>query len=382
MGTFATKFLILIMMLIGSSAALQATETRVQSMGGVGGFMHDNSNIYLFPASIYRYENQLITELRLKNQVNTFTAGVHLPFGETAVGGIYLNRNLNLPVPRGLTSQVRLDQATDFLVGMKFAENNLGLRISIGLEDADHSAVDSLDFDRQETARYFEFAGGVSSNYYDFGAYFNLPSIEGVTGAVKEKWSGTGFGVSGRFFLGPANGIQYVPLVIIDQISADLEQDTVDSETDFLRVSMGIGFHYQVNANNLVILGVEVFGMESDERNTPGVGKTQTIIRRFPAFYLGGETVYKNWMLLRVGARHALEEIETSFRPAGGRKVKDSRRRANFDLFVGLGIRLGNFQVDFDINDNYLFEGPDFISGQGSDEIDDFVNRLSISYYF
>ena len=57
-------------------------------------------------------------------------------------------------------------------------------------------------------------------------------------------------------------------------------------------------------------------------------------------------------------------------------------RTNDIDVTVGVGIHIGNFLMDLDINDNYLFEGPDFISGQGANEVNDFVHRLTITYTF
>ncbi|MCB0316114.1 MAG: hypothetical protein KDH84_23155, partial [Calditrichaeota bacterium] len=41
-----------------------ASETRIFSMGKTGRFTYDNSNLQLFPGSLYRYNNLIITEMR------------------------------------------------------------------------------------------------------------------------------------------------------------------------------------------------------------------------------------------------------------------------------------------------------------------------------
>ncbi len=361
---------------------LEASETRLASMGKTGRFTYDNANLRLFPGGLYRYQNLLITEMRVKNDENSFSAGIHLPLGTRALGGLYLNRNLNLPVPASLGSTVRLNSATDFLLALKVGENNLGLRLTTAVESNDVVTDSSLTGTTEE-ATYFEFAGGVSSERYDFGAYFGIPNIESSFGDVVQNWKGLGFGVSGRFFLGAENSpMQYVPVVIINQFTADLEQGTTDATTDFLEFRMAVGVHYNLDDNNLVVLGVEMFGIRRNKIDTPNVGQRTESVTHLPAFYVGGETQAKRWLTLRLGASQELTETETSFLDANGDKVENARRDSNFNVSFGVGIAAGRFLLDFDINDNFLFEGPDFISGQGSDSVSDFVNRLSISYHF
>ncbi len=364
------------------SGAAMASETRVTSMGGTGLFTYDNSNLRLFPGSLYRYPDLILTELRFKNQENSFLAGVHLPLGDRGMAALYLNRDFNLPVPPQISTTLGALRGADFTFGTQFGENALGIRVAVAAEDRERTTVDTLVAALDESARYFELAGGVSSELYDFGAYFGLPEVRSSVGGTEQKWTGTGFGVSGRFFLGPADGIQYVPAVVLNQFSADLETEDQSIDTEFLEFRMNFGFRYPVNPQNLVILGVELFGIRQNESDTPGVGKTtQKIINR-PAFYLGGETQAKKWLFLRLGAIQAFQEIQTTFRPVGQPKREDTLQDSQFNVFVGLGVQLGRFLLDLDINDNFLFEGPDFISGQGANAVDDFVHRVSITYTF
>ena len=369
------------MLLLWGGSAM-ASETRIFSMGKTGRFTHDNSNLQLFPGSLYRYNNLIITEMRIKNDEDSFSAGIHLPLGLRALGAIYMNSTIDVPVPEIAGSGLSFSDATDVLVAFKVGENNLGLRVSFAFENNDQT-TDSTISAISESASYFEFAGGVSNDRYDFGAYFGLPSLESKIGSATTTWEGLGFGVAGRFFLGPENGpMQYVPVVVINQFSTDLVRDLVDATSSFLDFSMGVGIHYQLDESNLVVLGTEIFGIRQNVLDAANVGKETVSVTNMPAFYLGGETRAKRWLLLRLGATHEIQETKTTFRLPSGEKTETSKRDSKFGVSVGVGIELGRFLLDLDINDNFLFEGPDFISGQGSDSVNDFVNRLSISYNF
>ncbi|MCB0288177.1 MAG: hypothetical protein R3C41_21965 [Calditrichia bacterium] len=357
-------------------------ETRVGSMGSTGIFTYDVSNLRTFPASVYRYPNLVISELRFKNQSNTFSAGVHLPLGDKALGALYLNRQFSLPFPNTISPTFGNLEGADFTLGSMIGENQVGFRIGLATEQIERTDSDSLQLDFDETATYVEFAGGVSSETYDFGAYFGLPYFKRVAAGVEEKWSGSGFGVSGRFFLGAQDGIQYVPVVLINQFSTTVEMANRDIDTDFLEFRMNLGFHYRINPQNLVILGVEMFGFSRSETDDPDSQKITRRITNMPAFFLGGETYAKKWLVLRLGAVQTFSENKQTISNRSNGKSVTLTRTNDIDVTVGVGIHIGNFLMDLDINDNYLFEGPDFISGQGANEVNDFVHRLTITYTF
>ena len=89
---------ILIMALLALAAAFStatATEVRVGTMGGVGFYTHDNSNIFFFPGAIYSYSGQVYGEFRVKSTPNAYSIGVNYPIGDYSVVGAYLNR----PIP-------------------------------------------------------------------------------------------------------------------------------------------------------------------------------------------------------------------------------------------------------------------------------------------
>jgi len=357
-----------------------ASETRVASMGNTGLFIHDNSNVVLFPGSLYLYGNEVITEFRFKGDPNTFTAAVHLPFGDQAFGGIRLNRNLTFPVPTGITQNINLDSANDLVLGLKAGENNFGLRGSFTFKDSKTPGDTTLP-GTDESIQYYEGAAGVSGRYYDFGIYFNLPTIKSTVGALETKWDGFGFGGSGRYYLGLEDGIMYVPAFIVNSLSADLNDPSGVTKTDFFELRFALGFHYQVNKTNLIVLGIEPFGYAENKNDGPGgIEKTRTT--NLPAFYLGGETHAKNWLILRLGATYQTQEVKVTMEPVSGVNTESSIRDSQFNLAVGVGFRIGKFLADFDINDNFLFEGPDFISGHGSGQSEDLFNRLSITYNF
>ena len=90
-----------------------ATETRVGSMGGVGFYMRDNSNIYVFPGTFFTYSDQVVGELRVKEADYFYSVGAHLPVSSNAQIGVYLNSPLFWTIPGGVVEDVVLDRTTD-----------------------------------------------------------------------------------------------------------------------------------------------------------------------------------------------------------------------------------------------------------------------------
>ncbi|HQU74574.1 MAG TPA: hypothetical protein PLG66_19875, partial [Calditrichia bacterium] len=302
------------------------------------------------------------------------------PMGNQAIVGLYLNRPLNLPVPVNASNLIFLRHATDLIFSFPVGDKALGFRFTGAYADADaeSSPIDSLALSEQ--ARYFELAGGVSSPFYDFSAFFGLPQVLSETRNDTYDWSGIGFGVAGRFFLGPEDGLQYVPAVILNNFTSIYDVNGVESDRTYLEFRMLGGVRYQINAENLVVAGLEVFGIRQDEGDTPDVISERTRITNMPAFYIGAETHALRWLFLRVGAVQRYQETESSYKLPNTSRVTDRRWASDFDFYFGAGVRFGAFQLDLDINDQFLFDGPDFISGSGSSGR--FANRVSVSYEF
>jgi hypothetical protein len=158
---------ILIIVFIFQSNVL-ATETRVGSMGGVGFYMRDNSNIFVFPGTFYQYSNQVVGELRVKETQSFYTIGAHLPVSNTAQVGIYLNSPLSwvIPFESGI-DVVELNRTTDIFFGTKLANFDLGLALKFAMDSYEDEITPDLK--EKQDATYFEIAGGISNEMMDLG---------------------------------------------------------------------------------------------------------------------------------------------------------------------------------------------------------------------
>jgi len=372
--------------------AVFATETRVGSMGGVGFYMRDNSNIFVFPGTFYQYSNQVVGELRVKNDNSFYSIGVHMPVSNMVLGA-YLNSPLDLNIPAGVVDEVSLDRATDLFFGTKLSGFDLGINLRIGMDsysaDMDNG-TDTVEY--KESARYIAIGAGISNEKIDLGLRVELPAAGSDFPAsdpgdedLKTTWDGLAVGFNGRMWMEKRDKFQLVPLVVgyygtaTREITPGFGLDTTYT-TDYNRLNLagGIGVNYQLNDDNLLVLGLEVVGYSKDGEEVKDDYEGTITTMTLPGVFLGLESKISKWLTGRLGAAQVFQSLTTTYKPEGGSETKSTSYATEFKMTFGLGITFGNFVLDAAFNEGLLFDGPYFISGSA----EPIANRLSITYNF
>ncbi|NIA31792.1 MAG: hypothetical protein GWP06_18015, partial [Actinobacteria bacterium] len=289
-----------------------ATETRMGSMGGVGFYARDNSNVFYFPGTIFRYSNQVVTELRAKNIDSRYTAGAHVPLDENTILGIYLNRPLNMP---GLaTDNTKVDRTTNIIFGTKaLGGMSMALGLSIGM---DKYSEETGSAETKESAMYLAFSGGVSNEKMDVGFLFEIPSAKWELEKKSEKWGGVGIGFNARYFISQSEKLQIVPLVTFYLQPTSYKYDsgisgTSNDEVNYsqLNLGLGLGLNYHFNEKNLVVLAVEGIGISQNSRNQKEGDKTVDRLTTLPGLYMGVESQINKWFTGRLGAAQVFQSM-------------------------------------------------------------------------
>jgi hypothetical protein len=370
-----------VLLLSGVIFNSSASETRVFSMGQTGVFMDDNSNISLFPGTLMRYGNEIVTELRLKDEESLFSAEVRLPVNSYILG-LNFNRPISLFDP-GVGINISLDNTSDLYFGTKLGENDLGVRLSYGRDGFNRDSTLGIP-KLEESARYLEIAGGYSTDMYDASISLELPSVNSELGGDKDEYSGTGINVNGRYYYQYDTNMQLVPVVKLGYGSAsrktDLGGGLPQAETDYSSqmLNLGIGLNYQISENSLLIVAVDPLGYSKLKTDVKDGVESTTTTTTIPRLYLGAETTISSWLIGRIGANRAYQKVSTKTKPAQGDEVETSFQTSSYNVSFGLGLKFGRFLIDLDVNDGVFFEGPNIISGR----FRDFSNRVSISYLF
>jgi len=372
--------LMALLMMAASFNVASSTETRVGSMGGIGLYTHDNSNIFFFPGAIFTYSGQVVGELRSKGNDNDYSIGIHYPYGSYSVIGVYLNRPISLSIPSGIVNTVDLNQTTDIFYGTQLTNYDLGLKLSVGLDNAKQDVGADED---KESAFLFGLGGGLSNETMDLGLDLRFPSAKRDSAGTEWKWSGFGIGFNGRMFHGETTKL--VPLVVFGYTSTSAETDTVPPATPPAKVDyrnfnlgIGVGINHQMNENNLLVMGLEVLGYNSFKTDIDGGDETTVTTVTMPGLYMGVESKVKNWLTGRLGAAQVYQGTKTKVNPQVGNDVESSSRSSQFNVSFGLGFTFGDFLIDAAINEGLFFDGPNFISGG----VNPMANRLSVTYNF
>jgi hypothetical protein len=363
---------------------LSATETRVVSMGGVGFYTKDNSNIFFYPGAISMYTGQVVGELRSKNNNSTYSVGVHYPINDNSVFGIYLNRPTGFVLPGNIVSQVELTHTTDLFYGKKMSQFDLGLRLALSL---DSYKSDTLE---KESAHYFALGAGISNEVMDLGLLAEMPGISRKSHYntdhkwYEDKWNGIAFGVSGRMFYGEKTKI--VPLVNLKFSSTTADRgillpappDTGKVDYKTFDLGLGVGLNHQIDNNNLLVMGLEVFGLSSLKQSVKDAYDSTTQVTTLPGLYLGLESQINSWLTGRVGAAQVFQATKDTYKPHTGAKRETTTRSSDYKLYFGIGLHFGSFLLDAAINEGLFFDGPNVISGLNNQV----ANRLSLTYKF
>lgn len=368
-----------------------ATETRVGSMGGVGFYMRDNSNIFVFPGTFYQYSNQVVGELRVKNDNSYYSIGVHMPVSNIVLGA-YLNSPLDLAIPAGVVDQVSLDRATDLFFGTRLSGFDLGINLRIGMdsysEDRDNG-TDTVEY--KESARYIAIGAGLSNEKMDLGLRVELPAADtkfpasGTEKDYESKWDGLAVGFNGRMWMEKRDKFQLVPLVVgyygtaTREITPGFGLDTTYT-TDYNRLNLagGIGVNYQLNDDNLLVIGLEVVGYAKEGEEVKNDYENTTTTMTLPGIFLGVESKISKWLTGRLGAAQVFQSQTYTEKLEGQKETKETSYATEFKMTFGLGMTFGNFVLDAAFNEGLLFDGPYFISGSA----EPIANRLSITYNF
>jgi hypothetical protein len=293
---------------------------------------------------------------------------------DNMASGLYINQPINSSLLQlglnkfGGTLASPLNNAYVFMFGMPLAGFDAGLGLVTSGTSQNNGTV-------EETATYFAVLAGISNSKMDLGIKFELPSIEhNVNGGAKTEFSGFGLSAQARYNWKTINGAKIFPIAQFGFGSAGYKNG---SESDFSRLMLrtGIGVEKSINEDNLLIVGLEVFGYSSvEEDNKTANVKTNVSTITLPGVYVGIESKIADWLTGRIGVKHTNISETTESTGADDLELDGSTFKVN----LGLGMEFNNFLIDFAVNEGIIFDGPNLLSGSNNN----LSSRISITYDF
>lgn len=389
-----SKKLLLLMglLLIAMMSNLIASESRLVSLGNTEGFIRDNTDVYKYPGTIYKYVKNANVELTGQGNQTNWNIGVNLPLNQFVLG-VYLNRPTDINLNNYLYhsdygfNNLDISKKIQFLLGF-------GNGLAAGFGMAFDSKTDPEPSDVKKnivmSAMYFEFNGGMSNEKMDLGAFLKMPiaGIENEVSKEEDGLAGIGLGVNGRYFIseGPKLTTMALGNLEISSIAEERKTGAIKRKhTDghFL-LDMGLGANYNVDANNCLILGVYPLRIDSYSWTNPNSADPKkedafsTGYVYLPKYKVAFESRIASWLTGRVGVCQDFFFYSYSEKYNGQPEEVNGFYASSFDAQLGFGMNFKRFTIDGVLTDALLFDGPDFIGGTGPG----MSSKLSIGYDF
>lgn len=370
-----------------------ATQTRMSGLGNPTGLIEDDTDVFVYPATIFNYSGA-VAELQQGAGSTQWNMSANIPILEYKLG-VYLNRDTMIDLP-GIGRGIDLDIA-------KSVEFNFGFmdKFAIGFGTAaDYDVEEEIPnangtFKNEPSASYFSFFGGYSDNGLDVGLRLEMARAEDIdnNGDFLEI-SHTAFGLKGRQYIMNEDNMSLIVQAAYMMSMEEHNYENLDGEKiqdkELSESMLEIGFGLQVKANDRhkIIFGLTpiIYNPMSQEITTYGaaddiVVKSDDTWMFFPEYNLAVESQICSWLTGRVGANqvyaHVTEEMDYDETMAQ-EDTEETYYAKNYNMNLGLTFSFGNFCLDTVLEQELLFEGPDFIGGNANG----LASEVSVKYKF
>lgn len=374
-------FLAILAVLLFASVAM-ANETRVGTMGGNDVLLWDEENIFWCPALATGYANEFLAELDQYPAPGGYSdahLGVFLTNDEMAsmgVLGLVVNRT-TAAVPSNGSSFEFLAPIPSF--DLIYAKNMGGLGIGgmLSLARDSRSREMGVGDTSDISTMVIGFTPGVTfavgeKGTVDIGFGFQMTSFssEDKTTDPVTTWESDGaqtLGARLRAMLPMGEYVYFIPHVGFEMSSLNWKQDTVNvTVNDGTMFGGGFGLNIMPFEETTVIVGFEV-GISSQDNSSantaPFADSINSMSTMTPTLVFGAESRFNSWMTGRIGARKTFFASSSWEGYAGD---KSTSATDSFLMALGLGMVFGDFTLDAMLDENFLFEGPNFIGGSNT----------------
>ncbi|MBM4355337.1 MAG: hypothetical protein FJ109_16385 [Deltaproteobacteria bacterium] len=400
-------------------AAAQATDARIQSLGGKEKLVtvHDEAGVLVLPSTLLLFSNLVYADAGIApagaandadgaNIPYNAGFGVHLGLGQdTAIAfyGSSLSRYVSGDLldrafgKKGLWSGVsykvpdgdeeageRAIHNADHKGTALFAQRVGKLRLGVGLSfwGDNYSVVDPESEKLSRGGTLFEGTVGLGFDIDNtdnldvalkvlagrFSDTVGLPSGAGGTDEVTRLSSDLnwGFGLLGRAAFGIPGGEKIVPYISFDVsrsgFGLNMEEEAVSDEQTFYQVSAGADVRIQPLDRVFVYpgIGLAVMGIKGTESlsGLPDETFQDDMAWLAPFVSAAVDAQVLDWLAFRFGARQSVifYDWETSVQ-----RGKDSDTLT--EITLGSNLHFKNFDIDFMLNPEMFLAGPALFTG-------------------
>lgn len=406
-----TSHLLFLLVLALMAGGLFATDGRMISLGYPYGFIRDDSDVHVYPATIFKYNRGVTGELYWDEYYYDkdddelswcWTLGTNVPVGKN-VFGAYLNMPVdplvNLDLINGdykTRDDLDLSRKQQFYFGFKdhFA---LGLGYAADSYSQKWEGSEKYENSENESAMYLELDGGMSFERMDLGlmAYlYNGKSGRHMDEAYVEDYSASGFGADlhGRYFVQETDLLDVVAtadLGFSNGAWTTYEEPDQKSDSDLggsaFMGGLGLGADYKITPNHHIVLSLAPVRFFSQKMSLKTSGESDftdsELVLFIPEYTLGLESQVTKWLTGRIGAIQSIQLWKWTHNDdweEGFNLYEESDYTPYFDMNCGLGFHFGKFNVDAVLSKRLLHEGPSFIGGMSGG----FASHISVNFQY
>jgi len=380
------------------TAPAGATSSRIQAMGGRGGYFEDDFNVLRWYGSLPEYGNQAVLELGRTNfaandslgidHINGQAGGAHISFdsaGKWGTAAVYFrDESAGGLTPGGAFTGLYAIGRGPVAVGLYYRgtsfERTAAPSDPVGMSTSEYLNTWGLGIRIDIAAGvYCDVAGEIMNA--DFQATETGDSAPLVENDGSDSW-----GARTRFFIRLSEKVACVPLFDyakeVRSTFSPLLLDAADVDARLTRV--GLGFNFLPDGDNLLVFDGEY---RNGRRHLAGAGSAAAryadSCRKFTSLHarVGVESRLLAWLTLRAGVEYRRTDADQRLQPAppGGDDQISHEVHVDVPLNLGLGLHFGNFDADLVLNDRAPFSFGYLLTGTEQKETTTFT-AITLKY--
>jgi hypothetical protein len=419
-------------LLFAFSAPVLASETRVETMGmgtlyvynyplqSPNSIIKDEYNIGMYPASINSYSNFFFAEISRMNDSDP--SGYGFPGMFYKAGAIfklgseekpwYLGAHFSsMPYFHnlyGFSNYFWNGGATHKLnlyYGRKLGDMPFGFNFGYyGSGNKNEDTTTALNYENSLTRFEFGFGLSVLEEKLDLAVEYAMTSWKdddyyaGPDEVVEDtKPSGNADLIfRARYWMDPMGKYTLVPhfaFMMLNEGMEDYAWNAANSAWELVYeekfnntvFDLGIGVNYDASENVLVATDVG-FAMVNSKSETDYTDvaiddeEDKDDYRGLPYFRLGIDAYVFKWLDFRAGVVSA--SINYNIKEQND-TIDRTYSWTTTETFLGAGLNWGSFMIDLSLDPEFILEGPNFLSGENTDDAyDGLAAKASLTYWF
>jgi hypothetical protein len=398
-----------------------ATETRVATMGNSGLYLKDDAGMFIYPGTMSAYQKLVIAE-HYTNSDNTYhnqfnygdfrRVGIVMPAFGSGTLAIFAGEGTEHFNFGGGFTLGPTEPTTRFLVGygMNTGNSSLGFQVDFsGVRNENNFPPVQGGTPDLFTASTWGFGFGLSTpmgdlNNLDFGFRVRIGSYENKRDSSTEVLANKSDGnMALSFTLRDYYAMNdYMNLVPVGAFAIASEKNIdytggADSNLykfNTTKLEVGLALQTKPTESSEIIGGAGYRYSKLRSRVFGDASETDTLFTDFnesntamPFAWLGFEAQVKSWMHFRLGVEKEINSFKRkSEKPVAAATADEGRNEykttsSPLRYAVGAGFHAGPVTMDAQVENQWINNGPNFLSGESTDDGQLFP-RITFVYNF